>query len=137
MGENQRRKERIQSQNLLFLCVKDNDDIIQQGMGKTLNVSESGIRLETNFSIDSKKTVILSIGFEDPLQAGQNPGAQRAEFGPPMVNGRPVDGAEDPVRYVGWTRDLKKVATAGSDHVELPRLHARRGAPARARKRLG
>ena len=67
MGENQRKKERIQSQNLLYLCVKENDDIIQQGMGKTLDVSESGIRLETNFPIDSKKTVTLSIGFEEDI----------------------------------------------------------------------
>ncbi len=68
MSENLRKHERINSSNLLYFCVKDeNETITQQGMGKTLNVSESGIRLETNYPIDSKKTLWLSIGFEDDL----------------------------------------------------------------------
>lgn len=67
MEQNLRRHKRIDSQNLLYLCVKKNGDIIQQGMGKTLNVSESGIRLETRFPIDSNLIVWMTIGFEDDL----------------------------------------------------------------------
>ena len=67
MTENKRGKERIQKLNLLYFCVKENGDIIQQGMGRTMNISESGIRLETNFLIDSKKSVFLSIGIEDDI----------------------------------------------------------------------
>ena len=67
MNENKRGKERINKINLLYLCVKENGDVIQQGMGRTINISESGIRLETNFPIDSKKTVFLSIGIEDDI----------------------------------------------------------------------
>ena len=67
MVEEKRSKERIQSLSLLYLCVKENDDVIQQGMGRTINISENGIRLETNFPIDSKKNLYLSIGIEDDI----------------------------------------------------------------------
>ena len=67
MNENQRKHERINSLNLLHIYVKENDEVVQQGMGRTLNISESGIRLETNFSIDTKKTIWLTIGFEDDI----------------------------------------------------------------------
>jgi len=67
MAEDRRKNERIQTHNLLYLCIKENDDLIQQGMGRTLNISEGGIRLETNFHIDSQKSVFLSIAFEDNI----------------------------------------------------------------------
>jgi len=68
MSKNLRKSERVDSTNLLYLCEKDeNDTITRQGMGKTLNVSETGIRLQTNFPIDSNKTLMLTIGFEDDL----------------------------------------------------------------------
>ena len=67
MEKNSRKHERIDSQNLLYLCVKENGDVIQQGMGKTLNVSESGIRLETHFPMDSNLIVWMTIGFEDDV----------------------------------------------------------------------
>ena len=67
MSENQRKHERINSLNLLHLYIKENEEVIRLGMGRTLNISESGIRLETNFSIDSKKTILLTIGIEDDI----------------------------------------------------------------------
>lgn len=67
MTENLRTHKRIDSQNLLYLCVKENGDVLQQGMGKTLNVSESGIRLETHFPMDSKMIVWMTLGFEDDV----------------------------------------------------------------------
>jgi hypothetical protein len=67
MEENLRKHKRIDVQNLLYFCVKENGDIVQQGMGRTLNVSESGIRLETRFPMDSKRVVCLTIGFEDDI----------------------------------------------------------------------
>jgi hypothetical protein len=36
-------------------------------MGRTLNLSESGILLETRFPIAGEHTVVLSIGLEDQL----------------------------------------------------------------------
>ena len=62
--EHERRKyPRIDSHNLVYLVIKEGDDIIQQGMGRTLNVSQSGIRLETSFTIKPTQTIWLTIGF--------------------------------------------------------------------------
>lgn len=66
--KNKRGNDRISSKNLLsYVCVDDNNETVVNGMGRTLNVSESGIMLETHTNIDNKLTVMLSIGLEDSL----------------------------------------------------------------------
>jgi len=40
---------------------------VAQGMGRTLNISEGGILLETHIPIDPKNTIALAIGLEDEL----------------------------------------------------------------------
>jgi hypothetical protein len=67
MEKQLRQHERVDSRNLLYLCVRENEETIQQGMGRTLNVSESGIRLETHFPIDDQPIVWMTIGFEDDV----------------------------------------------------------------------
>lgn len=62
-----RKHSRIDSFNLSYICIDENDVIINEGMGRTLNVSESGILLETNFYIDLKQGLSLTIAFEDDL----------------------------------------------------------------------
>ena len=66
-SENQRKHERIDSLNLSYLCLDEDNNIVKQGMGRTLNISESGILLETHFPIESKHSIRLSIGLEDDL----------------------------------------------------------------------
>ena len=51
-SENKRKHERIQSLNLSYICLDEDNNIVKQGMGRTLNISESGILLETHFPID-------------------------------------------------------------------------------------
>ncbi len=58
---------RIDSLNLSYVCTDENSAIINEGMGRTLNVSESGILLETNFYIDLKQNISLTIAFENEL----------------------------------------------------------------------
>ena len=66
--EEKRRHYRVDSQNLLnYACYDENDHIVKQGMGRTLNVSETGILLETHIPIDSQYEVGLTIGFEEDL----------------------------------------------------------------------
>ena len=66
--EKKRKKERINSTNLLtYFCVDENDETLLQGMGRTLNVSEGGILLETHVPIDPQCIVCLTIGMEDDL----------------------------------------------------------------------
>ena len=68
MTSHQRRHERVDSLNLLsYFCVDDSQEVVSQGMGRTLNVSEGGILLETHVAIDSQYSIFLSIGFQEEL----------------------------------------------------------------------
>lgn len=68
MTSQQRKHERVDSLNLLsYFCVDDNREVINQGMGRTLNVSEGGILLETHVPLESQYTVYLSIGFQEEV----------------------------------------------------------------------
>jgi c-di-GMP-binding flagellar brake protein YcgR len=63
-----RRHYRINAQNLLnFACYDDQDNLVKQGMGRTLNVSETGILLETHLELESGSRVELTIGLEEDL----------------------------------------------------------------------
>ena len=67
-SDRKRKDERIHSTNLLtYFCVDENNQTILQGMGRTLNVSEGGILLETHVPIDSQHIVCLTIGMEEDL----------------------------------------------------------------------
>ncbi len=66
--DEKRKNLRTDSLNLLFyICCDENNNEMLQGMGKTLNVSEGGIMLETHVSIDVELNVLLTIAIEDDL----------------------------------------------------------------------
>lgn len=65
--KNNRRHERINSLNLLHFSAYKDDVMIKQGMGRTLDVSESGILLETHFPLELQNRLSLTIGLEDDL----------------------------------------------------------------------
>ena len=65
--QEKRKHARISSLNLSYVCLDEKDKIIKQGMGRTLNVSESGILLETHFPIDKSHVVTLTLGLEEEL----------------------------------------------------------------------
>ena len=69
MSANDKRKfVRISSLNLSYVLVDgDQEDADKQTMGRTLNVSEAGIRLETHLPVDIGRHMLLSIGLEDEL----------------------------------------------------------------------
>jgi len=59
---------RTYSLNLIsYVCIDENNNEVTQGMGRTLNVSEGGILLETHVAIDQQYTVALVIGLENDL----------------------------------------------------------------------
>ena len=63
-----RKSPRINSYNLLaYVCLDENNDPKRQGMGRTLNVSEGGILLETHAPIDPQYIVSLTISLEDEI----------------------------------------------------------------------
>lgn len=65
----QRRHERVDSLNLLsYACVdSEQETVVHQGMGRTLNVSEGGILLETHMPIEDRYIIVLSIGFKEEV----------------------------------------------------------------------
>ena len=65
--ENKRKHERIQSLNLSYICLDEDKNIVKQGMGRTLNLSESGILLETHFPVELNHTIQLTISLEENL----------------------------------------------------------------------
>ena len=62
-----RRHIRIDSLNLSHITVAEEGEVVYQGMGRTLNVSESGILLETRYEMPLGDELAISIGFEDDL----------------------------------------------------------------------
>jgi len=63
-----RQHPRINALNLIsYSCIDATQSVVAQGMGRTLNVSEDGILLETHVSIDPEYTIELAIGLEDEL----------------------------------------------------------------------
>jgi c-di-GMP-binding flagellar brake protein YcgR len=67
ISREQRKVVRINSLNLSYIGIDENNVTVKQAMGRTLNVSENGILLETHFPIDSKQIVSLSLAMEDDL----------------------------------------------------------------------
>jgi hypothetical protein len=66
-NEEKRKHQRFSSLNLSYICLDEDQREVKQGMGRTLNLSESGILLETHFPIAESHHVILSIGLGEVL----------------------------------------------------------------------
>ena len=58
---------RVNSLNLSHVAIDDKEQTVKQAIGRTLNVSETGILLETHFPIESDQNVELTMGFEENL----------------------------------------------------------------------
>jgi len=67
MSEDKRKHERYSALNLSYICEDKDGDLLYEGMGRTLNVSEGGILLETNFYISPGNNLTLEIALEDTL----------------------------------------------------------------------
>lgn len=66
-SDNKRQHERIHSLNLSYICLDEDNNIVKQGMGRTLNISESGILLETHFPVELDHMIRLTISLEEDL----------------------------------------------------------------------
>ena len=65
--QDQRKHHRIPSLNLSYICLDENDNIVKEGMGRTLNISKSGILLETQFPIEPEYLVLMTIALQEDL----------------------------------------------------------------------
>ena len=67
-NKEKRRYPRIKSLNLIaYACMDENGNVINQGMGRTLNVSEIGLLLETYYPLECEDVMLLGVGIEDEL----------------------------------------------------------------------
>ena len=66
-GKEKRKFIRIDSLNLSYILVDASNDNEKQTMGRTLDVSEAGIRLETAVPVELDSTLLMTIGLEDEL----------------------------------------------------------------------
>jgi c-di-GMP-binding flagellar brake protein YcgR len=67
-NKEKRRYPRIESLNLIaYACMDENGNVINQGMGRTLNVSEIGLLLETYYPMECEDVMLLGVGIEDEL----------------------------------------------------------------------
>ena len=63
-----RESERIDSHNLIFyVCLNEKGEPVGQGMGRTINISEGGILLESHVIIDPNYIVSFTISLEDVI----------------------------------------------------------------------
>jgi hypothetical protein len=66
--KDKRKSPRIDSLNLISYVVYDEaDNAIRQGMGRTLNISKTGICLDTYKPLSRRQKVALTIGLKDNL----------------------------------------------------------------------
>ena len=67
-SKEKRKSERIDSHNLIsYVLLNEKNEPVGQGMGRTLNISEGGILLETHAIIDPNHTVSFTISLEDVI----------------------------------------------------------------------
>jgi len=66
--DEKRTDQRVESSNLLsYICLDENNHEMMQGMGRTLNVSDGGILIETHVPIDLHHIVSMTMALEDDL----------------------------------------------------------------------
>ena len=65
---NKRKNPRVKTSNgVSYVCIDENGNEIEQGMGKTINISLGGILLETSVRIESKYVLLATIDLKDNL----------------------------------------------------------------------
>lgn len=68
MQGDKRLHPRIDALNLIaYDCMDEDGQVVMHGMGRTLNISEGGILLETHIQIEQQYDALLSIGLENDL----------------------------------------------------------------------
>ena len=63
-----RKYSRFSSLNLLsYSCLDENDQVVSQSMGRTLNISKGGLLLETHIPIDPQYQIAITLGLDEEL----------------------------------------------------------------------
>ena len=109
MMKNEKRKSaRISSLNLSYIQIGGKDDPEKNAMGRTLNVSECGILLETHFPVKMNSDLLLSIGLGEEVLDIKGKVVHTAE----CKNDKYEMGVEFIDKYVTTQKVLKKFIKA-------------------------
>ena len=66
--ENKRKQRRYSSIHLLnYVCLDSEGGRTSQGMARTFNISETGVKIETHEPIETRYILFLSIGIEEDI----------------------------------------------------------------------
>lgn len=66
--QEKRRRHRYESINLLsYVCVDSQGKEWKQGMGRTLNINETGAKLESHEPIETQYVILMAIGMGDKV----------------------------------------------------------------------
>ena len=81
---NKRKTPRVKTSNgVSYVCIDENGNEIEQGMGKTIDISLGGILLETSVRIESKYILLATIDLKGNLIEirGKVSYSRKIEFG--------------------------------------------------------
>ncbi len=66
--EENRRYKRVDSINLLsYVSLDEDGKPLEQGMGRTLNISQGGLLIETQVPIEAKYILLMAVDIQDHL----------------------------------------------------------------------
>jgi hypothetical protein len=66
--EEKRKHPRVKAENLIsYFFLDDRGNEIEEGIGKTINVSLGGILIETNKPIGTEDILLMAIGIDDEI----------------------------------------------------------------------
>ena len=103
MGEtNQRQYARVKTCNLIsYACLDDQGTVITQGIGKAIDISQSGLMLESSCPIESEYITLLSADPDDRLVdiVGKVAHARRSRSGSYKIGIRFTGSHEENVQF--------------------------------------
>lgn len=67
MNSDKRKHTRVESLNLSYICIDDAGNVVNEGMGRTLNLSKTGILLESKFCALPDQDLSLTLAIEEDL----------------------------------------------------------------------
>lgn len=68
MSEWSRREKRLESLNLLdFVVLGPEDQTLERGLARTLNVSEHGMRIETPVALEAGQDILVTLGLGNDM----------------------------------------------------------------------
>ncbi len=108
-----RRYPRFDSINLSYICLDKSENIVQQAMARTINISEGGFLIETHFKMEKDYKLIATIGLRDETADIKG----KVVYVQPTSDGKYVAGIEitENDDEVNWKHFIKKISEIAFD----------------------